>query len=65
MRLIIYQLSYKMDQEFDVIVVGAGFGGSVAALICTEAGLKTLIIERSESVGNKVISGLTIPIFGF
>ncbi|MFX0008107.1 MAG: NAD(P)/FAD-dependent oxidoreductase [Promethearchaeota archaeon] len=54
-----------MDEEFDVIVVGAGFGGPVAALICAEARLKTLIIERSENVGDKVISGLTIPFYGF
>ncbi|MFW9971175.1 MAG: NAD(P)/FAD-dependent oxidoreductase [Candidatus Odinarchaeota archaeon] len=54
-----------MNQQFDVIVVGAGFGGPVAALICAEAGLKTLIIERSENVGDKVISGLTIPFYGF
>jgi flavin-dependent dehydrogenase len=54
-----------MDEEFDVVVVGAGFGGPVAALICAEAGLKTLIIERSENVGDKVISGLTIPFYGF
>ena len=54
-----------MDEEFDVIVVGAGFGGPVAARICAEAGLKTLIIERSENVGDKVISGLTIPFYGF
>ncbi|MFX1531323.1 MAG: NAD(P)/FAD-dependent oxidoreductase, partial [Promethearchaeota archaeon] len=54
-----------MDEKFDVIVVGAGFGGPVAAKICVEAGLKTLIIERSENVGDKVISGLTIPFYGF
>ncbi|MDX1798521.1 MAG: NAD(P)/FAD-dependent oxidoreductase [Candidatus Lokiarchaeia archaeon] len=54
-----------MIEEFDVIVIGAGFGGPVAALICAEAGLKTLIIERSENVGDKVISGLTIPFYGF
>ncbi|MFX0023652.1 MAG: NAD(P)/FAD-dependent oxidoreductase [Candidatus Hermodarchaeota archaeon] len=54
-----------MDQEFDVVVVGAGFGGPVAALICAEAGLRTLIIERSENVGDKIISGLTIPFYGF
>ncbi|MFW9829196.1 MAG: NAD(P)/FAD-dependent oxidoreductase [Candidatus Thorarchaeota archaeon] len=54
-----------MVQEFDVIVVGAGFGGPVAALLCAEAGLKTLITERSENVGDKVISGLTIPFYGF
>jgi flavin-dependent dehydrogenase len=54
-----------MDENFDVIVVGAGFGGPVAAKICAEAGLKTLLIERSENVGEKVISGLTIPFYGF
>ncbi len=54
-----------MAEEFDIIVVGAGFGGPVAARICAEAGLKTLIIERSENVGDKVISGLTIPFYGF
>jgi len=54
-----------MDEEFDVIVVGAGFGGPVAARICAESGLKTLMIERSENIGDKVISGLTIPFYGF
>ncbi|MCK4780997.1 MAG: FAD-dependent oxidoreductase, partial [Candidatus Lokiarchaeota archaeon] len=54
-----------MEENFDIIVVGAGFGGPVAAKICAEAGLKTLIIERSENVGDKVISGLTIPFYGF
>jgi len=54
-----------MEIDFDIIVVGAGFGGPVAARICAEAGLKTLIIERSENVGDKVISGLTIPFYGF
>ncbi|MFX1569049.1 MAG: NAD(P)/FAD-dependent oxidoreductase [Promethearchaeota archaeon] len=54
-----------MDEKFDVIVVGAGFGGPIAAKICAEAGLKTLMIERSENVGDKVISGLTIPFYGF
>lgn len=51
--------------EYDVIVIGAGFGGPVAAKRCADAGLKTLVIERSENVGEKVISGLTIPFHGF
>jgi len=52
-------------EEYDVVIVGAGFGGPVAAKKCAEAGLKTLMIERSEKVGEKVISGLTIPFYGF
>jgi electron transfer flavoprotein-quinone oxidoreductase len=51
--------------EYDVVVVGAGFGGPVAAKKCAEAGLSTLMIERSEEVGEKIISGLTIPFHGF
>ena len=54
-----------MQQEYDVVVIGAGFGGPVAAKKCAEAGLKTLMLERSENPGEKVISGLTIPIYGF
>jgi digeranylgeranylglycerophospholipid reductase len=54
-----------MEKNFDVIVIGAGFGGSVAAKLCSDAGLKTLLLERSENVGDKVISGLTIPFQGF
>jgi len=54
-----------MDASYDVVVIGAGFGGPVAAKKCADAGLKTLMIERSENVGEKVISGLTIPIYGF
>ncbi len=54
-----------MDDAYDVIVIGSGFGGPVAARLCAEAGLRTLMLERSENVGEKVISGLTIPIYGF
>ncbi|UCG82300.1 MAG: NAD(P)/FAD-dependent oxidoreductase [Dehalococcoidia bacterium] len=53
------------EQEYDVVVIGAGFGGPVAAKKCADAGLKTLMLERSENIGEKVISGLTIPIYGF
>ncbi|MDD5311503.1 MAG: NAD(P)/FAD-dependent oxidoreductase [Dehalococcoidia bacterium] len=54
-----------MQQQYDVVVVGAGFAGPVAAKKCAEAGLKTLMLERSENPGEKVISGLTIPVYGF
>jgi len=54
-----------MNETYDVIVIGSGFGGPVAAKKCADAGLRTLMIERSAEVGEKVISGLTIPIYGF
>ncbi len=52
-------------EQYDVVVVGAGFGGPVAAYKCARAGLHTLMLERSEQVGEKVVSGLTIPFYGF
>jgi flavin-dependent dehydrogenase len=52
-------------KDYDVIVIGSGFAGPVAAKKCADAGFSTLMIERSENVGEKVISGLTIPIYGF
>ncbi len=55
----------KIEMECDVVVVGAGFGGAAAAKKCADAGLKTIMIERSEKVGEKIISGLTIPFHGF
>lgn len=55
----------KIEIECDVVVVGAGFGGAAAAKKCADAGLKTIMIERSEKVGEKIISGLTIPFHGF
>lgn len=54
-----------MNEDYDVIVVGAGFGGPVAAHRCASAGLKTLMLERSITPGDKVISGLAIPFYGF
>ncbi|MEW6375491.1 MAG: geranylgeranyl reductase family protein [Thermodesulfobacteriota bacterium] len=35
-----------MNYDYDVIVVGAGPGGSTAARFCARAGLKTLLIEK-------------------
>jgi digeranylgeranylglycerophospholipid reductase len=40
-----------MKNEFDVIVVGAGPAGSVAARRSAEAGLKTLLIEKRRRIG--------------
>lgn len=54
-----------MGGQYDVIVVGAGFGGPVAARKCADAGLETLVLERAGVPGEKVISGLVIPIYGF
>ncbi|MHA1310041.1 MAG: NAD(P)/FAD-dependent oxidoreductase [Candidatus Helarchaeota archaeon] len=43
--------------EYDVIIVGAGPGGSVSAKFCAEAGLKTVFFERGRKPGEKNASG--------
>lgn len=48
--------------NYDVIVVGAGPAGSVAAKLCADKGLKTLICEMGRKPGEKNCSGTTIPL---
>lgn len=43
--------------KFDVIVVGAGPAGSIAALLAARAGLSVGLIERGEYPGAKNVSG--------
>ena len=40
-----------MDQQFDVIVVGAGNGGLAAAANTAKAGCKTLLLEKHNLPG--------------
>lgn len=47
-------------QKFDVIVVGSGPGGYVAAIKCAQLGLNTAIIER-ESLGGVCLNVGCIP----
>ena len=48
------------SHSFDVIVVGAGPGGSVAAKRCAESGLQTLLIEKKQLPRDKVCSGMVM-----
>ena len=38
------------DTQYDVIVLGSGPGGYVAAIRCAQLGLKTAIVEREKPV---------------
>ena len=54
-------------QDYDVIVVGSGAGGMLAAVRAHDLGLKTLVIERSDHYGGtSAVSGgaLWIPANG-
>ena len=46
-----------MDKEFDIVVVGAGTAGVVAALQAARTGLKTLLIEKNSQPGGTMTSG--------
>ncbi len=39
------------DQEYDLVVLGAGAGGMTAALVAAIEGLRPLLIEKSDQVG--------------
>ncbi|WP_414676330.1 NAD(P)/FAD-dependent oxidoreductase [Methanocella sp.] len=43
-----------MKSEYDVIVVGAGPGGSIAARTAAEHGLDVLLIEKRQEIGDPV-----------
>lgn len=58
-----------MHYDYDVIVVGGGPGGSIAANFCAEAGLSTLIIEKERLPRYKPCGGClsrkTVNLLGF
>ncbi len=41
-----------MENDYDVIVVGAGPGGCAVAKRCAEAGLKTIMFEKRQEIGS-------------
>lgn len=47
--------------KYDVIVVGGGSGGAVAAKTCAEKGLSVLLIEKRRKIGDPVRCGELIP----
>lgn len=49
------------QKQFDVVVVGAGPGGYVAALRAAQLGLSTAIVEKRESLGGTCLNIGCIP----
>ncbi len=50
-----------MSDKFDVIVIGAGPGGYVAAIRCAQLGMKTACIEKRKTLGGTCLNIGCIP----
>ncbi|QED46662.1 FAD-binding protein [Cytobacillus dafuensis] len=48
--------SFKYDELFDVIVVGSGLSGTVAAITAAEKGNKVLMVEKMDFLGGSSIN---------
>ncbi|MGA0395211.1 MAG: FAD-dependent oxidoreductase, partial [Rhodospirillales bacterium] len=49
------------EEPFDVVVIGAGPGGYVAAIRAAQLGLKTALVEKRETLGGTCLNVGCIP----
>ena len=47
--------------KYDVVVIGSGPGGYVAAIRCAQLGMKTAIVERYSTLGGTCLNVGCIP----
>ena len=50
-----------MTQNFDLVVIGAGPGGYVAAIRAAQLGLKTACVEKRKTLGGTCLNVGCIP----
>ena len=50
-----------MPQDYDVIVIGAGTGGYVAAIRAAQLGLRTAVVEKQKALGGTCLIWGCIP----
>src|SRR3984893_12184124 len=50
-----------MPQEYDVVIIGAGTGGYVAAIRAAQLGLKVAVVERQKALGGTCLIWGCIP----
>src|SRR6476661_1743559 len=50
-----------MANEYDVVVIGSGTGGYVAAIRAAQLGLRTAVVERAPSLGGTCLNWGCIP----
>ena len=52
------------EQAFDVVVIGAGPGGYVAAIRAAQLGLKAAVVEKWDTLGGTCLNVGCIPLEG-
>src|SRR5262245_34534432 len=50
-----------MSREFDVVVIGAGTGGYVAAIRAAQLGLQVAVVEKQKALGGTCLMWGCIP----
>src|SRR5258708_16057784 len=50
-----------MASEYDVVIIGSGTGGYVAAIRAAQLGLKTAVVERAPVLGGTCLNWGCIP----
>ncbi|MHA1267257.1 MAG: phytoene desaturase family protein [Candidatus Helarchaeota archaeon] len=50
------RIGRKLTENYDVIVIGTGIGGSACAALLAHAGFKTLVLEKNKYVGGMASS---------
>jgi digeranylgeranylglycerophospholipid reductase len=48
------QEEFPVQQSYDLVIVGAGPGGSTAAKVAAESGLSVLLLEKRQEIGSPV-----------
>jgi pseudooxynicotine oxidase len=46
----------RADDNYDVVIIGAGFAGAIAARELSKAGMRTLILEARERPGGRTFN---------
>ena len=54
-------MAHSTSREADVIIVGAGLSGMIAARRVLDAGLKPLVLEADERVGGRILTEEVLP----
>lgn len=56
-----HQRSFSSQSEYDVVVIGGGPGGYVAAIKAAQLGLKTACVEKRGALGGTCLNVGCIP----